>query len=640
VDYNLKTGTGVIHDGKGRSAPYYRISGETMERLDESRYLLKRGIFTTCEDDPPTWSFRFGTADADLENLVYGTHASVWVKNLPLVPWFPILGAAVRRERQTGFLFPTFGSSSRKGFFIEAPFFWAINDSQDLTVTLDYYSDRGVGLTTEYRYVLSPSAGGSIRAFGIHETEVPKNQLDTAGAATPQSSQTTGPLQKPTNRGWWGLQHNWTISPGLALTANVNGVSDDLVLREYSDNLYERSKPSVQSNVFVSWTRPSANVVGNLFWYQDLTTDQPVELNQLPDLRASVYRQPVPGVQNLPLLNGLTWDLSSRFTNFVRVEGSQGQRLDFFPRLALPIPVHFFTVTPFVAPRVTAFSKTAVGTVVNSDGQIVELTKDEPIVRQSIDLGADFEMRASRLYPLGGFGNIDAILHSIEPRATYTWRDGSNLDPVRLPQWLEDNTPAASTLSFSVVNRLRARTVTPVDTEALRWELLRFTAGSSYDFKNVNTPVGPIVAELILDPSRYFRFRADTSYGVYKGEGLTAANTDFALVLPQFSAAVGTRYSKGANFLQASVRADLTRYLTASFSTNYDMKSDTFVENRFGVDFRFQCWAFDFAYVTRSKEQGLTTAENEIRFALYLLGVGGPFGVGQRFGGTASSVGR
>src|SRR5262245_52455205 len=51
IDYNLKTGTGVVHNGRAHAAPYYRISGETMERLDESRYRIRRGIFTTCEDD-------------------------------------------------------------------------------------------------------------------------------------------------------------------------------------------------------------------------------------------------------------------------------------------------------------------------------------------------------------------------------------------------------------------------------------------------------------------------------------------------------------------------------------------------------------------------------------------------------------
>lgn len=633
IDYNLKTGTGVVHNGQGRAAPYYRIAGQTMERLDQSNYIVRRGIFTTCEDDPPTWSFRFGTATADLEDIIYGTNASVWLKGLPLLPWFPILGAAVRKERQTGFLFPTFGSSSRLGTYAEIPFFWAINDSQDLTLTFDFYGDRGIGLTAEYRYVLSPTAGGTARAFGIHETMLPGSQLNTPGAATPTSQSTAAGTREPETRGWWGLQHNWTIASGLAFKADVNGVSDDLVLREYAHNIYERSRQSVQSNVFVTKTWPAANVTANLFWYQDLTTARPVELHRLPDLRLSLPRQSIPFLEDVPGVGRLTYELGSQFTNFVRAEGSEGLRFDLFPQFALPIPVNgWFTVTPFAAPRLTTFSKTVTGSSVGLDGITVDTTKDDGIARQSLDLGAVFETRASRVYDLGGFANVDGLLHSIEPRATYLWRDGTNLDPSRLPQWMLDNTPEASNVVFSLVNRLRAKTMAAAGTDPYRWELLRFTMAGAYDFKVPDRPVSPLVAELILDPGRYFYFRGDTTYSVYKDEGFQAGSTDIGVILPQFAATVGTRFAKGTtNFIQANLRADLTRYMSASFTTNWDVKTDTFVENRFGVDFRFQCWAFDFAYVTRSREQGLNAVDNEFRFAIYLLGVGGRFGFGQRF---------
>jgi len=643
LDYNLKTGTGVVHNGRGRAAPYYRISGETMERLDASHYLIRRGVFTTCEDDPPAWSFRFGYANADLEDIIYGTNASVWVKGLPLLPWFPSLGSAVRKERQTGFLFPTFGSSSRLGTYAEIPFFWAISDSQDLTLSFDYYGDRGAGLKGEYRYVLSPSASGSVRAFGIHETTVPDSQLNTPGATTPGSSATAAAPRTPDARGWWGIQHNWNIAPGLTFKTDVNGVSDDLVLREYARSIYERSRPSVQSNVFATRTWPAANLTANLFWYQDLTTLRAVELNRLPDVRLSLPRQPIPGLSALPGVGRLTYELGSQFTSFVRQEGSEGARFDVYPQFALPIPVYgLFTITPFAAPRVTAFSKTATGTTVGADGIVTETTKDEPIARQSLDLGAAFEARASRVYNLGGLGNVDAVLHSIEPRAVYLWRDGTNLEPSKLPQWMLDNTPEASNVVFSLVNRLRAKTVAPQGTEASRWELMRFTMAGAYDLKATTRPVSPLVAELIVDPARHFYFRADSSYSVYSGEGVQSVNTDFGLVLPQVSATLGTRYAKGnSNFVQGTLRGDINRYMSASFSTAWDVKSDTFVENRFGVDFRFQCWAFDFGYVVRSKEQGLSAVDNEIRFAFYLLGVGGRFGLGQHFSaGTPTVTGR
>src|SRR2546423_12726146 len=45
IDYNIKTGTGVVHHGQAATAPYYRVSGERMERVGESVYRVRRGVF-------------------------------------------------------------------------------------------------------------------------------------------------------------------------------------------------------------------------------------------------------------------------------------------------------------------------------------------------------------------------------------------------------------------------------------------------------------------------------------------------------------------------------------------------------------------------------------------------------------------
>jgi LPS-assembly protein len=194
IDYNLKTGTGVVYKGSAVAAPFYHLSAERMDRVGDSIYEMRRGVFTTCEGDDPPWSFRFGSGTADLDDIVYGRDASFWVKGIPVLPWVPFFAAALRRERQSGFLFPEFGQSSRKGVFSRIPYFWAIDDSQDLTVTLDAYSERGVGLEGDYRYVLSRDHRGELAAVGVNEFL--RND--------PKLSE---------NRGWAVFRHDWQIAP-------------------------------------------------------------------------------------------------------------------------------------------------------------------------------------------------------------------------------------------------------------------------------------------------------------------------------------------------------------------------------------------------------------------------------------------
>src|SRR5213593_1860783 len=229
IEYNIKTGTGVVYEGEAHAAPYYRLSGERLERLGESLYRVQRGVFTTCEDEPPSWSFHLGSATADLEDLVYGTDVSLWVKSLPIIPYFPFFAAAIRRERQSGFLTPQVGTSTKKGLFAEIPFFWAISDSQDATATLATYQKRGFGGAAEYRYIISQDQRGKLDGFFVDEV-----------------------FKQGELRGFGSAKHDWQISPGLSLRADLNGVSDDLVLRDYESALNLRAAQRAESNLFLT----------------------------------------------------------------------------------------------------------------------------------------------------------------------------------------------------------------------------------------------------------------------------------------------------------------------------------------------------------------------------------------------------
>ena len=590
IDYNLRSGTGVIYDSEARVAPYYRIGGERMDRLGESVYKIQRGVFTTCEDDPPTWVFKFGSATADLEDFVYGTDASFWVKDLPLIPFVPFFAAAIRRERQTGFLFPKVGHSSRKGFQAEVPFYWALSDSADLTVAPLMYSERGFGLTAEARYMLSNEQRGGFSGFLLQETE--KNDA---------------------TRGLGSLKHDWQIAPGLSLKVDVNAVTGDTVLSEYGDRLQQRSSQRVESNVFLSRTWESWNFVANVFSYQDLTVRRPVELRRLPDLNLIGVRQPIPG------LPGFLWEMETSYVNFVRDVGSEGQRLDLHPRISRPIPVAgLLTVTPFVGGRLTGYDKTVTGTrsTKGVSGQI-EITEDDPRLRRLFEAGTDVETQLSRVYAVGGTWGIDALLHSIEPRVNYTWITGKGQD--KNPVWTEgiDRIPDTSRIAYSLTNRLRARTTTLADGEPRRWEALRLAVGHSYDLRD--SRAGDVTGTVIVEPVDRLRLRGDIAHGVH-GEGVQSATSDLIVRADPVSFSIGSRYSDPGrfNFITTGIVLDVSRYVTLRNSNFFDARTLTFVESRTAADIKFQCWAMTVQFVHREGR------DDEVNFAVNLLGVGGP----------------
>jgi len=602
IDYNLKTGTGVVYEADVRVEPYYRITGERMDRLGESVYEIRKGMFTTCQDDAPTWSFRFGSATADLNDYLYGTSASFWLKQIPLIPYFPFFAAAIRRERQTGFLFPKFGESNRKGYYLETPFFWAIDDSKDLTAAPLFYSKLGEGLTAEFRYIKSATDRGHANVFYMQET------------AKHDASRFSG-----------ALRQDFVLGDRLWLKVDANGVSDDTVLRDYGDALQQIVSQRIESNIFLTKSWDTWNLVTDLFVYQDLTTRRHAELWRLPDISLVGPRQPFFNLADV------LFQASAGFVNFVRDVGSAGTRIDVHPQFSRPISLGgYATLTPFVGGRLTGYSTTVTGAHSVPEIGLVEDTNDNARLRRLVEAGTDLESKISRVFRTDGWFGTESLLHTIEPRVRYSWVSGKG--QTRLPQWTPgvDDIFDSSLVEYSLTNRIRARTVTQPDTEPFRWEAVRLTLGHSYDIRHER--VGDLFTTLIVQPTPVIRFRSDISYDPIE-KTIPSGTADVSVSFPGKSANLGIRYSEPSKitFLQGGFNLALLSRLTLRSAINWDLWNGKFSESRVAADLHWQCWSVTVEFVNRINK------DNEVRFAVNLLGVGGPIGTSVGLGGLTAS---
>jgi hypothetical protein len=93
------------------------------------------------------------------------------VGRVPLIPFIPVFSASLRKDRHSGLLAPSFGTSNDKGFTYRQPIFWAISDSQDLTLVPTYFEKRGLALGGSYRYIRRETSRGELEGFGLDDTE-------------------------------------------------------------------------------------------------------------------------------------------------------------------------------------------------------------------------------------------------------------------------------------------------------------------------------------------------------------------------------------------------------------------------------------------------------------------------------------
>ena len=359
---------------------------------------------------------------------------------------------------------------ARRGSSVRQPIYFVLSDSQDLTLSPAYFEKRGFGIGATYRYVRREGSRGRARAGSTSTTR------RTRRTTTPTAGWRASGTRRSSPRGWSSRR----TSPASATTRSSPSSATRSTSGAGSASIRTSRSPSAGR---------SGTSSGRLFFYQDLTTDEPIELLRLPELRLNAFQQPIPG------LPGLLFELDTSYINFVRDIGSDGQRLDLAPRLFYPVsPGGFFTITPRVGLRETIYDTKVVGTK-EDRGFIVEDTRKELTVRSLFEAGADFDARAQRVFDLDGALGIQKLQHVIEPRVSYNFLDGDDSDD--LPQWDGiDTIRPGHTVTYSLTNRLKARAVGEEDRPGRVWELIRFTLSQTYTIEP-----DPIVTTVVGTPA-------------------------------------------------------------------------------------------------------------------------------------------
>ena len=355
VEFDMTDRSAVFHDAHGSvnmrgevdqsmfgaQEPEMFFFGEQIERTGPRSYRLTRGAFTSCVQPTPRWEVVSSTIDINLDEHLLLRNAVIEVKGVPVLflPWmyYPIQ----EDGRATGFLMPTYGTSTYRGTSLSNAFFWAINRSQDATGFHDYFmSSGGQGLGGEYRY----SRGGGSSGFGRYYF------LDEPGGETTYR----GATQELPQRRSYQLRGQATqeVAEGWNARAQVDYFSNVTVQQTYNANIYEAA--NTQRAI-------SGNLSGQLGAYQLSGT---FDMNETffgerssslwgagPRITLSQGKSEVPG---LPMYYSFTGEFAElmRIDRSTRGRGEAAERIhvdsglrrfDLNPTLQIP-----FTRWPFL----------------------------------------------------------------------------------------------------------------------------------------------------------------------------------------------------------------------------------------------------------------------------------------------------
>ncbi len=296
--FDLRALVAVASDAELRTeATGFTVRAETLRKTGEATYSIDHGVFTTCHCPPGServpWEVETARADVEVDGYAVARGVVPRVLGIPLlyVPW---LAFPVKTTRQTGFLIPSGGSSSRNGFELEAPFFWAPREDLNVTLRPYYMEKRGLKSGVELEYVFG-EAGSTDGGAAVlpHDNDVDRSDPSTRFS---------------TDRFAFWLRHEHPLAPGIRFGADIARTSDNDYVLDFDDlDSATRTLRFLESRVWGSLAGGGSFAAVEGLYFDDLQSPNDLDrddyqLQRLPDAQVGYVARPVLG---LPLRFGM-----------------------------------------------------------------------------------------------------------------------------------------------------------------------------------------------------------------------------------------------------------------------------------------------------------------------------------------------
>jgi len=460
--------------------------GDTVEKVGAKKYKITSGGFTTCVQPTARWELHADTVLLNLDHYTVLKQAIFSVKGVPML-YVPVMVYPTKSEnRATGFLIPTYGSSSLRGQSIHDAFFWAINRSQDLTVSHDWYSRLGQGIGEQYRYNYGAFGNGNLWAHFLdqHDTTF----VDDNGQSTPVSGSKSYELRGSANQ----------LLPGnIHLLANVNYFSSVLTNQTFNTNVYNASnnQRSFGVNAVGAWSGFTMNATADRQeYFYDLNSS--VVSGDGPRIDLTRNERPLFGSQ-------VYFGLTSEYVDLIRqthsLDPSTGAsadtnvgvtRIDVWPQIRYPFKKWtWFTVNSVVGWRDTYYTRSAVLDPNNNNLPRTDITSDTAINRRYFSLQSQIVGPVfNRIWDTPDNGYAEKFKHSVEPYLTVL--ETSSIDHFDriIKTDAVDSVAGGLSLTYGVINRFFAKRKVTAGLPALSREIVDVELSQTYYTNQVQAP--------------------------------------------------------------------------------------------------------------------------------------------------------
>ena len=497
---NMDVNMAKVYDGSAYFPENnYYLSGAVVERLGDKVFKVENGTATTCDGPNPPWTINANHLTVTEGGYATATGVSLNTRYFPVMA-MPYFLFPVKNERQSGLLTPSVASSSRDGYTVSLPFFWATGENHDLTLTPVWRDKRGLSTTVEGRYHLTDGRG--IWQFTYLDDKKPdffryKN---------------SAPRKEAKERYWLRSQNDWQVA-GWDVHFDLDLVSDPLFLTafrndadgffrsrvlfsgEFGRTVNEYLDPMRTNTLYAQKSGYDSVFRGTVEYTQDLySRDNRETLQRLPSLQYNMVSRPLPlGPADTPDLsvNKPRLSMEMRYDNFYRhvnqssPTDEKGHRMILQPTLEWNTPVAGLATLELQG-NLGLNMYAASGHRYTANRSLLGRTEAHDSHDNSINgsFTASLSSTMGRVYD-GGLGKAVATRHQLTPTVSYTYTEADDQD--ELVYWdFRDRQMSRRTVRYGLLNTFVSKI--PVTNKATKqtgfnyFQFLKVGLWSSYEF--------------------------------------------------------------------------------------------------------------------------------------------------------------
>ncbi len=648
LEYDLTTQTGKVTQATAYVDPDYYFSGSQIAKISSDTFTINDGIFTSCEQEVPSWSIHLRDAKVTIDEYARIHHARLKFKRLPVL-YMPYILWPATTERTSGFLVPKPGYSDRRGFSLDVAYYKTLGRGADTTFFLDASTGGFYGVGNETRWRPSERSEGYFRTYFITEPE--DAYFENVGGMDVFDPNRLDPSRQPGDDRWkFELFHKTEdLWENFRAVVSIQDYSDFDYLQDYERNVNVQTRSFIYSNAFLSgnFGQQSLNILVDK---RDriLSGGLVDERLQLPEVE---YRVRPTRLGQTPIyfsLNSALHYFSVRRENVIvdnpnTFLDSEYGRAHVAPQLSVPLSsLTWLSAKLNLGGRATYYSDTL---ALDEEGAVLQNefggeAETRVIPEASLEvIGPVF----SRIFEKGA-GRYSKLKHIIEPRVTYSFVDEFE-EQGRIFRFDEiDSLTPSNGYVVSLINRLVAKPRNEEEGGAIEIGSFELRQGYSLDDDKPlqgtvadGSQEGPLAAILRLNPSRRTSIRSDVRYNTFfsnlqsvsfTGEKWFGGDPKKTALPGRHKLALTWRTNWNAS--DGETTSDQVRFfaklgliprrLNFDAEVSYDIEEGEILQQRYFIDWTSQCYGWQLEY--RESSFGSDFEDRDLRFSLTLKNVG------------------